>query len=175
MDQQKAERLIALHADAVYRMAYIKTGKREDAEDITQETFLRMLRCGKTFRDEEHRRAWLLRVANNYAVDLLRAPWHKRCSSLEEVQAAAPVSEPELSEVLDAAGNILPLAAEGTDVYLDIAIDRSTGLRYLTYYYPNAEIDVPALAEQVCFYCADAYELHEEEAVYIPLMQQAKP
>ena len=102
MDQQEAERLIALHADAVYRMAYIKTGKREDAEDITQETFLRMLRCGKTFRDEEHRRAWLLRVANNYAVDLLRAPWHKRCSSLEEVQAAAPVSEPELSEVLDA-------------------------------------------------------------------------
>ena len=91
MDQQKAERLIALHADAVYRMAYIKTGKREDAEDITQETFLRMLRCGKTFRDEEHRRAWLLRVANNYAVDLLRAPWHKRCSSLEEVQAAAQV------------------------------------------------------------------------------------
>ena len=77
--------------------------------------------------------------------------------------------------LLDAAGNILPLAAEGKDVYLDIAIDRSTGLRYLTYYYPNAEIDVPALAEQVCFYCADAYELHEEEAVYIPLTQQAKP
>lgn len=102
MDQQEAERLIALHADAVYRMAYVKTGKREDAEDVTQETFLRMLRCGKTFRDEEHRRAWLLRVANNYAVDLLRAPWHKRCGSLEEAQAAAPVSEPELSEVLDA-------------------------------------------------------------------------
>ena len=102
MDQQEAERLIALHADAVYRMAYVKTGKREDAEDVTQETFLRMLRCGKTFRDEEHRRAWLLRVANNYAVDLLRAPWHKRCGSLEEAQTAAPVSEPELSEVLDA-------------------------------------------------------------------------
>ena len=102
MDQQEAERLIALHADAVYRMAYVKTGKREDAEDVTQETFLRMLRYGKTFRDEEHRRAWLLRVANNYAVDLLRAPWHKRCGSLEEAQAAAPVSEPELSEVLDA-------------------------------------------------------------------------
>ena len=51
---------------------------------------------------KEHRRAWLLRVANNYAVDLLRAPWHKRCGSLEEAQAAAPVSEPELSEVLDA-------------------------------------------------------------------------
>ena len=105
MDQQEAERLLALHGDAVYRLAYVRTGSREDAEDVTQETFLRMLRCRKTFRDEEHRRAWLLRVANNCTVDMLRSPWRRRCGSLEGAQLDAVSDMPpegENSEVLEA-------------------------------------------------------------------------
>lgn len=51
MDREEAERLVREHGQAVYRLAYTRTGSREDAEDITQETFLRLVRASPPFRD----------------------------------------------------------------------------------------------------------------------------
>lgn len=85
----------------VYRLAYARTGRRDDAEDVTQEVFLRLVRSAPDFRDEEHRKAWLLRVTVNCAGDLFRSPWRKRHRPLEEADSlAAP--EQEESGVLDA-------------------------------------------------------------------------
>lgn len=86
MDKQEAERLIEAYADAVYRLAYARTGSREDAEDVTQETFLRLVRTGPRFRDGEHCRAWLLRVAMNCAADLHRSAWRRHTRPLEEAE-----------------------------------------------------------------------------------------
>ena len=44
MEREEAERLVAQYGSAVYRLAYARTGSREDAEDVTQETFLRLVR-----------------------------------------------------------------------------------------------------------------------------------
>ena len=77
MDYEQAEQLVARYGQTIYRLAYARTGSREDAEDITQETFLRLVRTNPAFRDEEHRKAWLLRVAANCAGDLFRAPWRR--------------------------------------------------------------------------------------------------
>lgn len=84
MDKQEAERLIEAYADAVYRLAYARTGSREDAEDVTQETFLRLVRTGPRFQDGEHCRAWLPRVAMNCAADLHRSAWRRHTRPLEE-------------------------------------------------------------------------------------------
>jgi len=103
MERDEAARLAALHGQAVYRLAYARTGSREDAEDVTQETFLRLVRSAPEFRDEDHCRAWLLRVAANCAGDLFRAPWRRKDRPLEEAdQAAAPEMEPEEGGVLEA-------------------------------------------------------------------------
>lgn len=91
MDREEAARLVEQYSTAVYRLAYARTGNREDAEDITQETFLRLVRAAPAFRDGEHCKAWLLRVAANCAGDLHRSPWRRRAVSLEEAgQVAAP-------------------------------------------------------------------------------------
>ena len=45
MEREEAARLVETHGQAVYRLAYARTGSREDAEDITQETFLRLVRA----------------------------------------------------------------------------------------------------------------------------------
>ena len=74
MDREEAARLVEQYSPAVYRLAYAQTGSREDAEDITQETFLRLVRAAPAFRDGEHCKAWLLRVAANCAGDLHRSP-----------------------------------------------------------------------------------------------------
>lgn len=95
MDSAQAARLVEKHGQAVYRLAYARTGSREDAEDVTQETFLRLVRAAPEFRDEDHCRAWLLRVAANCAGDLTRSPWRRRRRPLEEAASlGAPPPEP---------------------------------------------------------------------------------
>ena len=82
-------------APAVYRLAYARTGSRADAEDVMQETFLRLVRARPELRDDEHAKAWLLRVAANCAGDLFRAPW-RRTLPLEEAGCLAqPAPEPD--------------------------------------------------------------------------------
>ncbi len=100
MDTQEAGRLAQAYGPAVYRLAYARTGNRADAEDVMQETFLRLVRTAPVFRDEEHAKAWLLRVAANCAGDWFRSAWHRHTSPLEE-GAGAAVPQPEEGDVLE--------------------------------------------------------------------------
>ena len=59
------------YAGMLYRLAYARTGSRADAEDVMQEVFVRLLRARPEFRDEEHAKAWLLRVAANLSKNRL--------------------------------------------------------------------------------------------------------
>lgn len=102
MEREEAERLVREHGQAVYRLAYARTGNRQDAEDVTQETFLRLVRAAPEFRDEDHCRAWLLRVAANCAGDLFRAPWRRRELPPEETEHIPAPPEPETGGVLEA-------------------------------------------------------------------------
>ncbi len=87
MDKEEAQRLVDTYGDAVYRLAYAHTGSRFDAEDVTQETFLRLIRAAPEFKEEAHCKAWLFRVAVNCARDLHRSPWRKRAVPLEEAES----------------------------------------------------------------------------------------
>ncbi|WP_373164397.1 RNA polymerase sigma factor [Agathobaculum sp. Marseille-P7918] len=80
--------------DAVYRLALCRLGGRADAEDVYQEVFLRLLRDTTDFRDDEHLKAWLLRVTVNCCNDLRRSAWFRRTAPLEAApDAAAPVQD----------------------------------------------------------------------------------
>ena len=67
--------------DAVYRLALCRMGSRADAEDVYQEVFLRLLRDTTDFRDEEHLKAWLIRVTLNRCSDLRRSAWFRAARS----------------------------------------------------------------------------------------------
>lgn len=64
--------LYRLHATAVHTLAWRLTGNPASAEDITQETFLRMLQFMNGFRQGMPLRPWLKKVAANAAIDRLR-------------------------------------------------------------------------------------------------------
>lgn len=100
--RQELEELVNRHAPAVYRLAYARTGSREDAEDVMQEVFLRLLRRAPELNGEDHLRAWLLHAAANSANSLHRRPWRRRELPLEEgaVQAAPPEHNEALEAVL---------------------------------------------------------------------------
>ncbi len=102
MDKQEAQRLVDTYGDAVYRLAYAHTGSRFDAEDVTQETFLRLIRAAPEFKEEAHCKAWLLRVAVNCAKDLHRSFWRKRAVPLEEAESVPAPEQTEDSPLLRA-------------------------------------------------------------------------
>lgn len=58
--------------DTVYRVAVHNTACTADAEDITQEVFLKLLSYGRPIRGEEHLKAWLIRTAINLCHDTYR-------------------------------------------------------------------------------------------------------
>ena len=94
------EALARRYAGDVFRLAYARTGSRADAEDVMQETFIRLLRARPAFAEPEHARAWLLRVAANCANDWFRAPWRRREGPLEDALPAP--EEPEPGGVVEA-------------------------------------------------------------------------
>ena len=98
--RQELEELVHRHAPAVYRLAYARTGSREDAEDVMQEVFLRLLRRSPELNGEDHLRAWLLHAAANCTNSLHRRPWRRRELPLEGGTAHTP--PPEHHEVLTA-------------------------------------------------------------------------
>lgn len=67
------ERVIAAYGDMLFRVCLLTLGNHADAEDAMQETLLKYLSKAPVFRDEEHEKAWLIRVAVNQSRDLLRA------------------------------------------------------------------------------------------------------
>lgn len=97
-----AEDAFRRFGDRVFSAAFSVTGSREDADDVVQETFLKY--CGQTqeFRDEEHLKAWLLRVAINRAKDLLRAFWRRNTVPWEEYMEELRFSEPEDRDLFEA-------------------------------------------------------------------------
>lgn len=80
----KTDEIIDKYADMVYRIAVNETGNREDAQDIFQEVFLRLVCYRDRISNEEHLKAWLIRVTINCAKKQKRSFWNRKVTSVEE-------------------------------------------------------------------------------------------
>jgi RNA polymerase sigma-70 factor (ECF subfamily) len=92
---------VLVHWDAVYRLVYCLSGNTHDAEDLTQETFLRALDRSASFTPGTNLRAWLLRIASNAYFDLRRKRQRARIDPLthDPPGTAPPPDHPlELAE-----------------------------------------------------------------------------
>jgi RNA polymerase sigma-70 factor (ECF subfamily) len=73
-DRDALEELYLLHFDRIYSYLHMSVGNRHDAEDLTTQTFLKMLESIKRFRWQSAPfSAWLFRIAHNLAMDHFRA------------------------------------------------------------------------------------------------------
>jgi RNA polymerase sigma-70 factor (ECF subfamily) len=73
-DREALEALYLLHFDRIYSYLHLSVGNRHDAEDLTTQTFLRMLEAIGRFRWQSAPfSAWLFRIAHNLAMDHFRA------------------------------------------------------------------------------------------------------
>jgi RNA polymerase sigma-70 factor, ECF subfamily len=83
-DAGALEHLVRQHSRLVYRIAYAALGSHHEAEDATQETFLRVLRYSQKLAAVEDPKTWLARIAWRVAVDRSRQRGRKREISLED-------------------------------------------------------------------------------------------
>ena len=93
--QQRAEYLAQTYSDAILRLSYAYLKNTQDAQDVCQTVFVRLLTEPREFESGEHERAYILRMAANACKDLLKSPWRRRTCDLE---ACAQVPAPETSD-----------------------------------------------------------------------------
>ena len=93
----RAEEVIEQYSNMLFRLAMSRMQHKENAEEVVQDTFLRLItyvKMGKHFNDEEHLKAWLLTVAVNRGKSILTLAWNKRTEGMESVgEIAAPERE----------------------------------------------------------------------------------
>ena len=95
-DSSALERLFERHYRTAYRVAYRWCGNRQDAEDVAQETFVKVARGLSAFRAGSTFTTWLYRIVVNTATDM-----HRRAAS--RVRLAQDAARPGVPEAVVAA------------------------------------------------------------------------
>ena len=94
LDRAEAERLVETYSDLILRLSYTYLKSTEDAQDICQSVFLKLLQPPRSFGSPEHERAWIIRAAVNLCKDHLKSRWRRSTVGLEAAgEVPAPAAE----------------------------------------------------------------------------------
>lgn len=110
------DEVVRQHADRTYRLAYRLSGSAQDAEDLTQETFIRVFRSLSSYQPGTFE-GWMHRITTNLFLDMVRRRNRVRMDPLPEDYDRVPGDEPspeqafsdtnldpDLQEALDSLG-----------------------------------------------------------------------
>ena len=92
------EEVVAEYGDMLYRICIVMLCNEQDAQDAVQDTFCRYMEHTSGFRDREHEKAWLIKVAANRCRDMHRSRIRHPSVQLEDVEQYCEF--PEQSEIL---------------------------------------------------------------------------
>lgn len=96
------EQAFRTYADRVFAAAFSVCRNRADADDVTQDVFVKYQTVGQDYADEDHLRAWLLRVAINRARDLRTSFRYRNTVPWEEYMEGLDFPEPADGDVFRA-------------------------------------------------------------------------
>ena len=122
------DELVRQHADRVYRLAYRLSGNQHDAEDLTQETFIRVFRSLQNYQPGTFE-GWLHRITTNLFLDMVRRRGRIRMEALPEDYDRVPAEGPTPEQIyhdsrlgadLQAALDSLPAEFRAAVVLCDI-------------------------------------------------------
>lgn len=100
-DPKALATLYERHSRSAYSLAYRMMGDRQNAEDLTQDAFLKVWRGAASYRAERASvRTWILSIVHNRGIDQLRSAASRR-KTQDKMEASAPRSQP--SEVFSEA------------------------------------------------------------------------
>jgi RNA polymerase sigma factor (sigma-70 family) len=148
MDRALFHELLKTHRDRVFSHSFYVLHNREDAEDVTQEVFVKLWERGGEI-DSEKAAAWIMRVAHNACIDCCRRRSRKRkresAAGAETLEAAPSQGDPgelvertETRRLLISAMDALPASVRSLllmHYFQDLPMDRIGGMTGMT---PNA-------------------------------------
>lgn len=102
MEKETFTGIARRHSRRLYLIALSFTGNHADAEDVLQNTLLKLWRHKKTFADDGHLSKWLTAVCVNESKSVLRAVWRKKQVPLEDAEALYAFDTPRDRAVFDA-------------------------------------------------------------------------
>jgi len=107
-DVRSFEVLLARHKKPVYNFIYRFVGERAQAEDLLQETFLRVIKGSSSYQREARFTTWLYTIARNQCVDLSRRMKLRRAASLDAPAAHGdgPDGAPLLEVIADGGAQV---------------------------------------------------------------------
>src|SRR5918996_3987094 len=92
-DQEAWDAIVRQNWRKVFNVAYKFVGKHEEAEDLTQEIFLKVFRSLSTFDRRANFQTWLISVSRNYCIDRYRSGRRDREVFAREVDASTVQAE----------------------------------------------------------------------------------
>lgn len=95
----EAQRFVTDYADPILRLCMTYSLTREDAQDICQEIFLKLLEQEKEFTDREHEKAYIIKMAVNACKNLLKSAGRRRVVPMDQAERV-PAPEGECSELI---------------------------------------------------------------------------
>lgn len=90
------------HFKAIYRVCYAFMKNAQDAEDCTEDAFVKAMTSDVTFENERHERSWLTTTAMNLCKDRLKHWWRQKVTDLDEETEQTAAEPDEKREVVDA-------------------------------------------------------------------------
>ncbi len=99
--RQSVQELMEKYRHNLYAVAFNICKSPDDADDVVQETFIQYYITNKNFKDEQHIRAWLIRVAINKAKNVTNTFWRRNKVSLEEYMETLAFESKESSELFE--------------------------------------------------------------------------
>ena len=111
--EEEVNRVIEQYSDTVRRICMVHLKNYADTEDIFQNVFLKYVLSSVSFENEEHEKAWFIRVTINACKDLLKSFFRTRTISIDEIVEQPTALQPDNREVLEA---VLSLPAKYKDV-----------------------------------------------------------
>ena len=102
IDMDGLEPVYERYKDNIFAIGFNYFKNSIDADDVVQETFLKLARSGKEFESEAHLRNWLIRVAVNECKRVSLSSWVKKKVSLEEYAGQMDFATKEESRLFEA-------------------------------------------------------------------------
>lgn len=96
------DQIVSKYADMLYRVALSYTRSQHDAEDVVQNTFMKLLVKKPVFESDGHIKKWLIQVAVNECRNLWNTYWRKHVDSLDTMSVEPAFEEERHREVYDA-------------------------------------------------------------------------
>lgn len=96
------KRAVDRYADTVRRICLLYLKNYHDTEDIFQNVFLKYCLYNKEFQNDEHEKAWIIKVTVNACKDFLKSFYHKNIMPVEAIQDMAVNADNDQSLVLEA-------------------------------------------------------------------------